>query len=206
MRLFDRYLIVVFGLVALTGIATTLLHGGSGPERPALIHDVPQRVGGWVAAEGAPDDVLPIDPRALEGVRRTYVKDHRVVWVAVARYHSQNDPRWRPSVNLIVPERGAISVGHRLLEVNLDGAATGAIPVNLLSVRWPQRRVTVVYWYQLGGDTVADDYRLRLRLLLETLRFRHRALFLVRLATAEPEPPEEFLREFYPRVTDILMH
>lgn|SRR5574337_270370 len=205
MRLFDRYLIVVFGLVTLTGIAMTLLHGGSGPERLARIHDVPRRVGGWVAAEGAPDDVLPIDPRALEGVRRTYVKDNRVVWVAVAQYHSQNDPRWRPSINLIVPERGAISMRHRLLQVNLDGAATGATPVNLLSVRWPERRVTVIYWYQLGGDTIANDYHLRLRLLLETLLFRHRALFLVRLATAELESPEEFLQVFYPRVTNILV-
>ena len=205
MRLFDRYVFVVLGLVALTGVAITLPHREGKPWRTAQIRDLPRQVNGWAAVEGAPDDVLPVDPRALEGVRRTYVKENHVVWLTIARYHSQNDPQWRPLVNLIVAERGAISVQHRLLRINLDGATAPATPVNLLSLRRPERHVSVIYWYQLGKDTIADDYRLRLRRLLDTLLFRHRELFLVRLATAESDSPEEFLRAFYPHVTNSLL-
>lgn len=159
---------------------------------------------GWLAGEGVPEEILPRDPRAQEAIRRTYSKGNRTLWVSVARYRSGNDPQWRPSLNLIVLERGAISVDHDMLRVNADGISGRPTSMNLISVRRPDQRISVVYWYQLGGKIIADDYRLRLKLFFDTLLFRRQGLFLVRIATVGSEWPEEFLRAFYPQLMRIL--
>lgn len=204
MRIFDRYLLVLLGLVALAGLAISLPRWEGEARRAEPIHELPQRFDGWVAAEGAPEEILPSDPRALETVRRTYAKEGRRVFLAVGRYRSSNDPQRRPSLNLIVPERGAISVERDLHQIALEGAPGRVIPVQLVSLQRPEWQVSVVYWYQLGEQTIAGEYHFRIAHFLDTLLFRGREVLLVRLARIGNESPEAFLRAFYPELINLL--
>lgn len=203
MGLVDRYLAALFGLLALVGLAVALPRGEGAPRRGAPLDGLAREAGGWVAVEGAPEEILPSDPRALEAVRRTYARGGQTLWLTVARYRARNDPQWRPSLTLIVPERGAISIRHELLRMTLDGVAGRTAPVHLLSLRRPDRRIWVFYWYQLGDQPIADEYRLRLQLFMDTLLFRRRELLFVRMATASSERPDEFFRAFYRQLTSM---
>lgn len=204
MKILDRYLLTLLGLAGLAGLAISLPGGEGELLQAALVHELPPRFDGWAAVEGVPEEILPSDPRALETVRRTYAKEGHTVFLAVGRYRSLNDPQRRPSFDLIVLERGAISVERDLYQIALDGLPGRVIPVHLLLLRRPERQVSVVYWYQLGEQTVAGEYRFRIALLLDTLLFRRRELFLVRLATIGNEWPEAFLRALYPQLIQIV--
>lgn len=205
MRIFDRYLLVFLGLVALAGLAVLVPRQAGEPSPGASIHDFPQRLDGWVAVEGVPEEILPSDPRALATVRRTYAKEGLKVYSAISRYRSRNNPQWRPHLNLIGPERGAISVEHDPLQITLDGVHSRAIPVKSLAVRRRARQVRVVYWYQLGEQTIAGDYDFRLVHFVDTLLARRRELLLVRLATTDGDRPEAFTRAFYPQLMKIVL-
>ena len=204
MKIFDRYLLALLAIVALAGVAITLPQREGEPHQPAPIRDLPRRFDGWISVEGIPEEILPSDPRALETVRRTYTREGRTVFLAVGRYRPWNDPQWRPLADLIVPERGAISVERDLHQIALEGPRGRVIPVRLLLVRRPERQVSVAYWYQLGEETVAGEYRFRAAHFLNTLLSRRREVLLVRLATIGTEWPEAFFRLCYPHLIDIV--
>ena len=205
MRIFDRYLLIFLGLVALAGATIIFPRAEGEPHGAAPIHELQQRFDGWVAVQGVPEEILPSDPRSLATVRRTYARDGLTVYIAISRYRSTNNPRWRPMLNLIGPELGAISVEHNLLQVTLEGVPPRDIQVHFLSLRRPTRKVSVGYWYQLGEQTIAGEYHFRLTHFADTLLFRRRELLLVRLATIDAEWPEEFVRAFYPQLMKILL-
>lgn len=184
------------GLVALVGVAIAVPRGED--EVPAIqTIDLPHRVGAWVGVNGVPEKILPSDPRGLAVIRRTYTEGSHTLWVAVTTYSSHNHPLKRPSIDLIVSERGAVSVSHTRLTVDLNGSTVQAISVNLLSVRRPERQFAVVYWYLLGGTAVTGEYELRARLFLNTLLGRREKLMLARVATVGTPPPELVLKEFH---------
>jgi EpsI family protein len=203
MRLFDRHLVVLLGLVALTGIALALPRLADDSDAAGL-RLPPPVVDGWIATDSVPEDVLPLDSRAREAARWTYSREGHAVFVSVACYRSSNDPEWRPSINQIAPERGAISVDHARLALSLDGVADGPVTVSRLSVRRPNRELSILYWYQVRGKTIEDGLQLRLALLASALRLRGQDVWLVRIATPAPGRPEEFAREFYPQLVKAL--
>lgn len=204
MRILDRYLLTLLGLLVLTGLAITLPRGEIEPRRAPPIHELPRRLDGWFAAEGVAEEILPRDPRAIETIRRTYAKEGQMVYLAIGRYRPWKDAHGRPAFDLIVPESGAIAIERHLTRVPLEGIPQPGIPVQLLSVRRPERHISVVYWYHLGEDTIAGEYRFRLAQLLNTLLFRPQEVLLVRLAMTGPEWPEEFLRRLYPDLVGML--
>jgi EpsI family protein len=204
MRILDRHMVVLLGLVALTGLAVALPRVTDDSTTAAPLRMLPPVVDGWVANDDAPEDILPYDSRALQATRWTYSRGDQQVFVAVARYRSRNDPEWRPSINQIAPERGASSVSHERLAMSLNGVPGRTTPVNVVSVNRPDRHLSVLYWYQVGPKTIGDSYRLRLALFLNALRLRGQEVWLVRVAAPASERPEEFLRRFYPQLVKAL--
>lgn len=203
MRLLDRRLAVLLGLVALAGLAVALPGRADDSNGGAALSALPLKADGWIATGDAPEDLLPSDPGARESARWTYSRGSRTVFVAVARYRG-NDPGWRPSINLIAPERGAISVRRERLAIGLNGVPGRATPLNLVSVHGRDRHLSVLYWYQVREQTIADAYYLRLASLLTALQLRRQEVWLVRVATPDSERPEEFLRAFYPHLVKAL--
>jgi len=203
MNVFNRHLMVLLGLVALTAFAIGLPRSEDDSRAEAApVRRLPPVVDGWTIADTtAPEDVLPSDPRAREVARWTYSKGDRDVFVAIARYRSSGDPEWRPSINQIAPARGASSVRQDRLAINWNGVAA---PMNTVTVKNPGRNVSVVYWYQIREQTIADEFHLRLIMLLDSLRRRGQEVWLIRIATTTAERPADFLREFYPQFVKTL--
>ena len=206
MGILDRHLALLLGLVTLTALAVALPRIAGDADAGAALHGLPPAVDGWVVTPGVPERVLPVDSRALETARWTYATEGRSVFVAIARYRSRNDPEWRPSVNQIAPEPGAISVSHERLAIDLGDVPGRAAPVNLVSVRRSDGHISVLYWYQVRDTTIADAYRLRMVLFVNALRLRGQEVWLVRIATSTSERPEDFVRAFYPRLVKVLSH
>ena len=204
--LVDRYLLALFGLLALAGLLAALPRGEGDPHFGAPLDSLSREIDGWVGVDGVPEGILPRDPKASGSVRRTYRRSALTVWVVVARYASGHDSQRRPSLNLIVPERGAISVDREVRTLALTDRRVPALRVNVISLRRPERQTSVVYWYQLGPTTIADYYSLRLQLFIDAVRSRRRGLGLVRLAMAGPGPqwPEEVLQAFYPPLSTLV--
>jgi EpsI family protein len=193
----DRHFLALLALLVATALVTTgaALRGEGRPHRlppPISARDVP----GWMANDGAPEDIVPSDSRAVRSVRRTYSRGDQTIWLVLARYHSLARPTSRPALNRIVDEASwTISRGR----MSLDGpsAASGPGP-NLLSLTRPGRTVTVAYWYELDGDLISSEYRLRLCLFLNTLAGRSPALLLVRIASDSPGGVAAFARAIRP--------
>ena len=212
MRLLDRYLLVLLTTLLLSAGLAYAPWRVSAREARRPVAEVPDRVSGWVGSRGAPSEVLPEDPRARETIRWTYRKGDRVMWVVVGVYESRNDPQTRPSIDRIVEASGASGLGRRVVPVGLEGAGVSTVPVNQVVVTRPTRRLSVFYWYQLGPKSIANEYRLRMALFLNTLVGTDERLALVRVATtAEPGPgslqsgnAEPFLEVFYPTLMKTL--
>ena len=206
MRLLDRYLVTLVVLLGLAGGLAYLPARMSPQEATRPISRFPMILGEWVGSYGAPSDLLPSDPRAKEDARWTYRNGNQVVWVAVGLYDSRNDPQTRPSINLILPGRDVSGIERTVLPMQLNGAGETSTPVNQIIVTMATARLGMLYWYQLGPRTIADEYRFRLALFLNTLRGSKERLVLVRVATVadvgqegtRPSTAEKFLRAFYP--------
>jgi EpsI family protein len=212
MRLFDRNLIT---LLSMLGLAAGLVYVPLPASSPEVIIPTSSAshttitVEGWPETHGVPGEILPIDPRAKENTRWTYRHGDRVVWVAVGIYNPANSPESRPSVNFIVPERGARELSQRMVNIRIENDQESSLHVKQVTVARPSDHLAVVYWYQLGPKIIPDEYRLRLGLLVNTLLRRKEDLVLVRVATVHPafaEPfsssatLEEFLQAFFPKI------
>ncbi len=211
-RVLDRHLLALIGLAVLAG-GLAYVHWGRPAQGAATsIPDAPIVVPGWRETSGAPDEVLPEDPRAVGVARWTYRRGDRVIWVVVARYRSRNDPLLRPAIDRILPEQHASNLSQEVLSVPLDDPGRSRIRVTQAVVTRPDTRFVVLYWYQLGGKHITNEYRLRLALFLHTLEGNSQVLKLVRIATADrvdpgnmaPAIPQEFLQAFYPALEKSL--
>ena len=202
MRLLNRCLIVLLALAALAAAAVNLPSRGTAGDLPPAPAHLPAALGGWVRSPGAPEDILPEDPRARRSERWTYRKGTQEVWVTVGLYGFQNHPLSRPTLDRIVQRRGVSALDQEARPVSLDGAGGPPVEVNRLAVTRGGTRVEVTYWYQLGRRTIASEYRFRLAFFLNTLLGRDERLGLVRVAAGGesgggvlgPGATEDFLR------------
>ncbi|MGH7393552.1 MAG: exosortase-associated EpsI family protein [Candidatus Rokuibacteriota bacterium] len=204
----SRQLIVLLTLVAVTGGALALGPRERAEAPPVRLDRLPAFLGGWIAVNGASEDILPIDPRAVQSIRRTYTRNGHAVLLSVARYPSWNHPDHRPLFDLIAPLHGAGEVAYETLPVHVNGVpgrSAVAGPVNVLSLKRRSRPLAVAYWYQLDNEPITDEYGLRLRLFADTLRNRPRVFALVRLAAEQRVDLADFLQAFYPRLRDLLV-
>jgi EpsI family protein len=167
-----------------------------------LAERLPASEEGWRTIEPHGADTLPADPRALETARQTYVKDGRVVTLAVARYPSRNHPDHRPLPDFIMTAPASVRVteGTPLPLYRADGLA-----VPLVVLQRHDRRVSVAHWYQVGGEPILGEYTLRYRRFVDTLLSRPQPLLLIRLAGDDRAALAEFLKSFYPRLRSILV-
>ncbi len=213
-RVWNRHLLT---LVALAGLVPGLVLARSGrpaqeTTRPAL--DLPSAVAGWTGSRGAPEDILPEDPRARHTTRWTYRKGDEVIWVAVGFYESRNHPQSRPALDKIVSRRGVSSLENEIFSLRLPGAGTPVAPMNHLEVSRGNGRLDVLYWYQLGSRSIASQYRFRMALFLDTVLGRTERLGLVRIARrrggqtpdAGPGLPGAFLQALVPEVRRVMVN
>lgn len=152
----------------------------------------PERLGRWIAEVGAPEDVLPEDPRSLLTFRRTYRQGRRTVWIAVSYYPFFGTPERRPDVTLIAPST-AVAVHAQADPKRLsNGRPRPMPPVNLIALTRGSSSLHLAYWYQLGPHAFRSEYALRLRLLWESTIGRPQPLVLVRAASLTLDDLRDF--------------
>jgi EpsI family protein len=191
-RVVDAPLLIVIGLAIVVGFVIWLPRRvDAPPARPVAVR-APAQVAGWQVADGAPDEVLPRDDRAVDAVRRTYSDGRSLIWVSVARYDSRRDGDWRPSVDRIVAARGAKSVAADSLE--LRDLPAGSMSVQRIRLTRSDRQLSMLVWYEVDHRVIANEYALRWWLFVETLRGHRPSVVLVRLATLGVAMPDAFLR------------
>jgi len=198
-------LLVLVGATALV-VATHSTAPVTSVEVAPLV-TLPSEAAGWRGVEGVPGNVLPVDPRAIGGQRRTYVRDGQSVWLAVGRYGLSNDPQHRPLPDHIVAAPGNNAIVHeetRLPLLGVAGPSARTVTMNVVALRRGDRPLLVGYWYQLGDDPITGEYALRFRRFLDALRGRHRPLTLVRIAAGERATLEAFLQAFHPHLVQSI--
>jgi EpsI family protein len=198
----NRHLVVLFILAAVT---SALVMGPRHSHRedaawwPAT---PPTDLGPWRAEQGAPEHILPSDPRAAVTFRRTYRGGQRVVWVAVAYYSFWGTPAKRPDVTLIAPAHGVARVARQILSVPVNGTSPQPMSRrNLVEASRGDQTVFVAYWYRLGPHVVLSEYELRARLFVAALRGRPEALSLVRVASTGLDDLRSFLYDAAPGIS-----
>jgi EpsI family protein len=105
----------------------------------------------------------------------------------------------------VLAGRGSIELTSRSVDIPLDTPAR-TLPARRLSIRTPDCRVAMLYWYQLGGRAVASDHGYRLLLLYNRVVHGRSDGALVRVASLIPEAADaadianaqaQFVRAFY---------
>jgi hypothetical protein len=161
-----RRLGIVLGLLA--GAAAVAYGASPLPEREvsSRLDAVPTALAGWTATDGAPESVLPPDPRAATAIRRTYRSRERIAWISVARFTRQDAPARRASVDYIYPEREVTLAKSVEIMVPLEGSS--ALRRARVIHRGGEQHA-VVYWHQIERRTYGDGYSFRWALMRRTI-------------------------------------
>jgi EpsI family protein len=199
---------LVIGLLGLATVLAWLPGGTSAKTADASLGPMPDGLPGWHTSDHVPSDVLPADFGAPVHVVRTYERGGERLWVSVAYYPVQTEGERPPALDLLYPSHGWSELVARPLLIPLDGRRR-SIPANLLLMRSGERRVAVLYWYQLQGTTVASDHWYRALLLYSRLVRGRSDGALVRIASPLSAPPDvattleqltRFVDAFYPEL------
>jgi EpsI family protein len=198
----ERHLLALLTLLVATGFAVTFARPTDAelPLDSVAIAALPLEAAGWRGAPGAPQDVLPIDPRAAAMQRWTYVRGGKTVWLSVGRYRAGNDPRQRPLLDRIVGASGSNVIKHDEAPLVLNAVSDrlgASVPMNRVALRRGNQSLAIDYWYELSDRTITGEYTLRFWLFLDTLQGRRRPLTLVRVAADGQPTLDAFLQVFY---------
>jgi EpsI family protein len=168
---------------------------------------LPAALGAWRDAGDVPADMLPSDPHVQDTLRAGYRRDGDTVWVAVGHYADTAEGSRPLAEELLFPGRGWTELTTREVTIPLEGARS--LPANLLVTRTADRRVALLYWWQIGAGSVASDHWYRTILLYRRLLRRPAGAALVRVAAAVPDAGDPaaavaaataFIRVFYPEL------
>lgn len=173
-----------FILVAQVGA----MHVLSIPERklpnPAL-QSLPIQLGDWqMASEEAlePEVLQYLKPDSY--VLRDYAQrsDNAVINVFVAYFKSLQNSYGPHSPSVCLPGSGWLVRSSSIRPVMVPGYPEG-IPVNQFVLEKNNQRILVLYWYQNDRNIWAQEFKAKLTLLPDLIRYRRSDVSLVRLVT-----------------------
>jgi EpsI family protein len=187
---------LLLGLIGLAAAAVALVPAVS-EQRPQALLFLAPTLPGWIPTEGAPEWALPPDPAERTAVRRTYERGADTVWVSVALFTGQQDPKRRVAINRIYPERNTVRIDRLPFALALNGSPSHPLGLPAVLVqRSEEQRLLVVYWHQMGGRAYGGEYAHRLALTRDIVFARRADSVLVRIAVpiTAGTPPDRALR------------
>ena len=202
-----RFFLVAMALLAAAGAALALPRDAREVRLAVPLEAIPTVLGPWRPAEAPPEDLLPADPRAAESLLRGYTNGAVTSWVAVGFYPKQTEDRRPATGSLVFPGSGWTDLSEEAVRIPLGGPGGGTMSANLVLVRRGERRVAILYWYQLQGSSIDSDHLYRAALLWSRVVRRRADGALIRVATPVPAggssatvvaEQAEFLRAFLP--------
>jgi EpsI family protein len=165
----------------------------------------PVQLTSWSVSESGPEDLLEIDSSAPRHLFRTYRSGDATVSVSVEYYPSQDEGRRPAAQRLLFPRSGWSHLSATPFRIPVDDRRS--IPATQVMMRTPTRRVAILYWYQVGRESISSDHWYRAFLVYHRLFHRRSDGALVRVASAVPDGADpapvvtrqtEFVRAFYP--------
>jgi EpsI family protein len=183
-NLLENWLRFFLAIVLLAG--TSLLLQGQGkverlPPRQGF-GAFPMKIGGWVGAEvGIQPDVREVLGEGDFLERLYHRPGEPVIDLFLAYFPSQRAGSTMHSPQNCLPGAGWTPVGQTLIQVSLpDG---DPIVVNRYLVAKGMDRQLVLYWYQIHGRVVGDEYRAKFFLVSDSIWMNRRDGALSRIAT-----------------------
>jgi EpsI family protein len=215
MSSFPKVAFLAAGL--LLAIQAVGIHQLSLPERelplPPL-QQLPVQIGGWGLS-----DEQTLEPSVLQALKpdgyvlRDYVDPGRgnPVNLFVAYFKSLQNAYGPHSPRVCLPGSGWLVHSLRIRPLIVPGHADG-IPVNEYVLEKNHDRILVLYWYQNNRNVWAEEFRAKLTMLPDLIRYRRSDVSLVRLVTPlqsedgkqELTRCQEFARMIFPSLVEDL--
>lgn len=180
------------GWFALAGLILVAQAGAmrvlSIPERELptpRVQDLPSELGSWkTSAEQSlePDVLAYLKPDSY--VLRDYSKgaDSGTINLFVAYFKSLQNSYGPHSPSVCLPGSGWLIHSSRIRSLSVPGRAE-AIPVNEYVLEKNNDRILVLYWYQNDRNIWAAEFKAKLTLLPDLIRYRRSDVSLIRIVT-----------------------
>ena len=206
---------VVFGLTLILGLQIAAAYAISLGERPPTapeLRALPAEVGSWKqAGEQAmePDVVAYLRPD--DYIDRNYLGNGPAsrVNLFVAYFKSLKSGYGPHSPGVCLPGAGWMPKQFAVVRAAVPGAQ-GSIPVNQYVLEKSSQNLLVLYWYQNERRTWAEEFRAKLYMLPDLLRYHRSDVALVRIiAPLDKDATEatkagvsEFVRALFPLLSE----
>jgi EpsI family protein len=181
---------VILLLCAATAAVLYLAPPVSSATNPLAVYAVPTTLGSWSGGDGAPEEILPVDPNERVSVRRTYRSGDHVAWVSVALFVGQDNESRRASINKIYPQRSVSRIESVAFAAPLNGPAASPIALPAVIIHQDARQLLVAYWHQIGARAYGSEYGFRLALMRNIVWARRADSMLIRIATPVGPTPQ----------------
>jgi EpsI family protein len=174
------------------------------------LHELPWQIGKWKASGEqsiGPEVTAYLKPD--EYILRDYVSERTPISLFVAYFKSLQNSYGPHSPKICLPGSGWLVTSDKVTRISVPGEA-GGIPVNEFTMEKSGSRILVVYWYQNSRNAWAQEFKAKLLLLPDLIRYRTSDVSLVRLilplnsAASENEFEEsvEFTQHLFPLLAD----
>ena len=173
--------LILLAQVALSRMVSVDEQSMSSPSLEGL----PTRIGSWTASgNGALESNVEEYLRPDSYISRDYVADSRTapMNVFIAYFKSLQNSYGPHSPKYCLPGSGWLVRSTSIVNVNMPNWP-GAVPVNQYELERDGKRILVVYWYQNKRKVWAEEFRAKLFLLPDLLRYRQFDVSLIRIIT-----------------------
>ncbi|OGP96034.1 MAG: EpsI family protein [Deltaproteobacteria bacterium RBG_19FT_COMBO_56_10] len=205
----NRRLLIVSALTAVLAAYLMIFpFQDSVPLRKAFT-EFPFGYKGWSGNPGLLDDRSAEILKLSEYMLRGYSRDKDNVSIYIGYYGSQRGGSQIHSPKLCLPASGWAKVSEGTRSMDIDGLGK----INLVQAVYQKedRKEVFVYWYQMKGAYITDEYALRLHRFLNSVKYRRNDAAFVRLSAPVNGTVEDavstiegFMKDFLPVLKDYL--
>ena len=179
----SRFFLAVVSVLGLQAAASRMVNIQERELPNPGLHELPMTLGVWHAAsEGALEQAVSEYLRPDEYIIRDYVdqKSGEGINFFVAYFKSLQNNYGPHSPSVCLPGNGWLERASSIQSVEVPGRGQ-PIRVNEYVMERSNQRILVLYWYQNNRDVWAEEFRAKLRLLPDLIRYKRSDVSLVRL-------------------------
>lgn len=205
----NKRLIIISALVAALALYLTLFpFMDSVPLRKGFA-EFPLRWNGWSGRTSLLDaraiDILKMSEYMMRGYR----KGNDDVSLYIGYYGTQRGGAQIHSPKLCLPAAGWVKESEKTEFMDVEGF--GRVNFVQAVYRKDSQAEVFIYWYQMKGAYITDEYKLRLYRFLNSLRYRRNDAAFVRISAPVTTKVEDtvylmdgFMKDFLPTLKEYL--
>lgn len=206
-------LMLLIGALVAQGVALRAVSRPENVSPPPPLSNFPQTLGDWtMAQEGIVDEETRNVLKADDLLTRNYVRpgDRLGVNFFIANFLSQRNGKAPHSPKNCLPGAGWVQQTVEILNLNVGNGRE--IEVNHYVVANRDNRSDVMYWYQSRDRVVASEYKAKLFVMADSIRYNRTDTALVRVITPIVNGQDgqskaeniDFIRAVFPAIRGFL--